>query len=77
MPRLQVGSESYRRVIASDFEVRSTYDGELTRFSMTYGIDGRLSEVPLTVSYQPRWWMQVDLALDMTASLPAIDGFTP
>ena len=26
-------------------------------------IDGRLAEVPLTMSYQPRWWMQVDLAL--------------
>jgi hypothetical protein len=35
---------------------------------MTYGTDGPFAEVPLTASYQPRWWMEVDLALDDTAA---------
>jgi hypothetical protein len=68
MATLQVGSASYNRVIAADFEIKSAYDGELTRFSMTFGTGGPLSEVPLTISYQPRWWMQVDLALDPRGS---------
>ena len=40
---------------------------------MSYAIDGRLAEVPLTISYQPRWWMQVNLALadDVDATLTA------
>jgi hypothetical protein len=31
---------------------------------MTLGTEGALAEVPLAVSYQPRWWMEIDLALD-------------
>jgi hypothetical protein len=74
MARLRVGNTWYTRVIAADFEIKSAYDGELTRFSMSYGTDGQFSEVPLTMSYQPRWWMEVDLALDTTATPPAMDG---
>jgi hypothetical protein len=77
MAKLRVGNVSYSRAIAADFEIRSAYDGELTRFSMTYGIDEPFSEVPLTISYQPRWWIQVDLALDTTAARPATNGLNP
>jgi len=31
---------------------------------MTYGTEGRFAEVPLKVSYQPRWWMQVELTIE-------------
>jgi hypothetical protein len=76
--RLRVGSIAYQRVIAADFEIKNTYTGELTQFSMTYGSEGRLAEVPLTMSYQPRWWMQIDLALDDTTAGPALgDGLNP
>jgi hypothetical protein len=64
MSTVSVGNRSYDHGIAADFEIRSTYDGELTRFSMTYGTEGSFAEVPFTMSYQPRWWLQVDLALD-------------
>ena len=64
MATVPVGNKSYDHAIAADFEIRSTYDGELTRFSMTFGTDGSFAEVPFTMSYQPRWWLQVDLALD-------------
>jgi hypothetical protein len=77
LPKLLVGQTAYRRVIAADFEICSTYDGELTAFSMTYGVEGPVAEVPLTVSYQPRWWLQVDLALDARPVTPLGDGANP
>lgn len=64
IPDLRIGQASYGRAIAADFTVTSTYDGEQTRFSMTYGTEGRFAQVPLTVSYRPRWWMEVNLTVD-------------
>jgi hypothetical protein len=61
---LRIGHVAYGRAIAADFLVTSAYNGEQTRFSMTYGVEGRFAEVPITASYQPRWWMQVELTLD-------------
>jgi hypothetical protein len=61
---LQIGPRSYGRVVAADFVTTSRHDGEQTRFSITYGIDGPLAAVPLRVVYQPRWWMQVELTID-------------
>jgi hypothetical protein len=65
-----VGGASYAHVIRSDFETRSAYDGEVTQFSITYGTEGLLAEIPIAASYQPRWWMQIDLAIDDAASGP-------
>lgn len=69
---VQVGGASYAHVIASDFETRNTHDGEVNQFSITYGTEGPLAEIPLAASYQPRWWMQIQLTLDDTASGPAL-----
>jgi hypothetical protein len=64
IPDLRIAQASYGRAIAADFTVTSTHDGEQTRFSMTYGTEGRFAQVPLTVSYRPRWWMEVNLTVD-------------
>jgi hypothetical protein len=64
VPDLRIASASYGRAIAADFTITSTYDGEESRFSMTYGTEGRFAQVPLTVSYRPRWWMEVNLTVD-------------
>jgi hypothetical protein len=69
---VHVGASSFASAITSDFETRSTYDGEVTRFSMTYGAEGPFAEIPLAASFQPRWWMQIDLALDDTTSGPSL-----
>ena len=75
---VQLGGAAYAQVIRSDFETRSAYDGEVTSFSITYGTEGRLAAIPLAASYQPRWWMQIELTLDDPASGPApADGPTP
>src|SRR5258708_5148209 len=62
-PTAEVKSSRYSRVVSAQFATKNLADGEETRFALSYAIDGRLAEVPLTISYQPRWWMQVNLAL--------------
>jgi len=59
-----VGGKFYHHVVVTDLEIKNTDDGEVSRFSMTVGTEGPLAEVPIGLSYQPRWWMQIDLALD-------------
>ena len=61
---LRIAGAEYGPAIEADFVITSAYDGEQTRFSMTYGTEGRLAEVPLAVTYRPRWWMQVELTID-------------
>jgi hypothetical protein len=75
---VEVGGRTYAHVIRSDFEARSAYDGEVDPFTITYGTDGTLAEIPLAASYQPRWWMQIQLTLDDTTSGPVLaDGPNP
>jgi len=64
IPDLRIARASYGRAIAADFTITSQRDGEQTSFSMTYGTEGRFAQVPLIVSYRPRWWMEVNLTLD-------------
>lgn len=64
IPDLRIARISYGRAIAADYTVTSKRDGEQTSFSMTYGTEGRFAQVPLTVTYRPRWWMEVNLTLD-------------
>jgi len=71
----QSGATAYGPAIAAEFVSTSAYDGERTRFSITYGTAGAFAEVPLRVTYQPRWWMQVELTIDDAAdALAAADG---
>jgi hypothetical protein len=75
IPDLRIARKSYGRAIAADFTITSTHDGERTHFSMTYGTERPFAQVPLTVSFQPRWWMEVNLTLDDAMDAPAlIDG---
>jgi len=74
IPDLQVAQRSYGPAIAADFVITSAHDGEQTKFSMTYGTRGRYAEVPLTVTYQPRWWMQIELTIDQASETAAADA---
>jgi hypothetical protein len=62
-PIAEVNSPRHSRVVSAQFATKNLADGEETRFALSYAVDGRLAEVPLTITYQPRWWMQVSLAL--------------
>jgi len=75
IPNLRIADTSYGPAVAADFLITSAYDGERTRFSMTYGTTGPFAEVPLRVVYQPRWWIQVELTIDDGAAVPRLtDG---
>jgi len=74
LPSVRVGAIDYAHVIASQFEIRNTHDGGRTAFSMTYGTEGRFEETTLTASFQPRWWLQIELALDDTRAGSAAAG---
>jgi hypothetical protein len=73
-PTLEVGTSRYAHVVVGQFATKNLADGEQSRFAVSYAIDGVLAEVPLTVSYQPQWWMQVDLALADGVEPPLIGG---
>jgi hypothetical protein len=62
-PTVEVGSSRYAHVVSAQFAIKNLADGDETRFALSYAIDGTLAEVPLAISYQPRWWMEVNLAL--------------
>jgi hypothetical protein len=51
------------RVVDAEFEIRTGATGARTRFAMATGLDGSLAGVPLTVRWQPRWWLEVGLHL--------------
>ena len=61
---VRIGQKSYGPAVAADFLITSRYDGEETRFELMYGVQGRYAEVPLKASYQPRWWIEINLTLD-------------
>ena len=72
IPNVRIGQTSYGAAAAADFISTSAYDGEQTRFSITYGREGAFAEVPLRVTYQPRWWMQIELTIDDATAAPAV-----
>jgi hypothetical protein len=76
-PTFELGASRYGRVAVADFAMRSLADGEETSFSITYALDGALAEVPLTMSYQPRWWMQITLVLADQDTTPLTAGTQP
>jgi hypothetical protein len=72
-PTFEVNASRYARVVSAQFATKNLADGEETRFALSYAIDGRLAEVPLTISYQPRWWLQVNLALTDDVDSPLME----
>jgi hypothetical protein len=58
------GGRSYEHVVRARFEtgLAGTHDG--SRFELVYGTAGPLAEIPIVISYQPKWWLQVELTLE-------------
>jgi hypothetical protein len=68
---LHVRGRTIERAIASQLEIKNLATGGLTNFSMTYAVDGPFAEVPLTATYRPRWWIEVNLTLVDSIAGPA------
>jgi hypothetical protein len=58
------GNRTYPTLLSADFEVRNTTGGSKEQFSVVYGVDGAIEEVPIYIAYQPRWWFKAELLLD-------------
>lgn len=59
------GGRTYARLLEADFEVRPRSGPSWTEsFTLVLGMDGDLAEVPVFVSYQPKWWFRADMVLD-------------
>lgn len=51
------------RAVEAEFEILTLSTGAHTRFELTTGLDGELAGVPLSVRWQPRWWLEIGLHL--------------
>jgi hypothetical protein len=55
---------TWKDVIRGRFETGEVGNRSGTRFELVYGASGALTGVPIVISYQPKWWLQVDLVLN-------------
>jgi hypothetical protein len=51
-------------LLDADFEVLNRAGGGKEPFSVVYGTDGAIEEVPVYIADQPRWWFKAELLLD-------------
>lgn len=63
LARFERDGKSFTNVIRSRFETGLAGQRAETRFELVYGASGDLAGIPIVISYQPRWWLHVDLVL--------------
>jgi hypothetical protein len=63
LARFEQDGHQFEKVIRSRFETARINSRTGTRFELVYGTTGHLRGIPILVSYQPTWWLQVDLVL--------------
>jgi hypothetical protein len=60
LSRFERDRRIYQDVIRGRFETgRPGHSG--SRFELVYGTSGPFAEIPILISYQPKWWLQVEL----------------
>jgi hypothetical protein len=60
------GDRAYPVLLKADFDVQDRAGGAKEQFSLVFGTDGAIEEVPVYIAYQPRWWFKAELLLDET-----------
>jgi hypothetical protein len=63
LARFERDGRTFEKVIRARFETGRAGTRSGTRFELVYGASGPLTGVPILISYQPKWWLQVDLVL--------------
>jgi hypothetical protein len=63
LARFERDGRTFERVVRGRFETARAGSRSGTRFELVYGASGHLTGIPILVSYQPKWWLQVDLVL--------------
>ena len=64
LARFERDGRSWQNVIRGRFETGEAGNRSGTRFELVYGASGALAGIPILISYQPKWWLQVDLVLN-------------
>ena len=63
LARYERDGRTFEQVIRARFETGEAGTRSGTRFELVYGASGALTGIPILISYQPKWWLQVDLVL--------------
>ena len=64
LPRERIDGRDYTRLLRHEFETLNHVARSRERFVLTCAVDGPLAEVPVQISYQPKWWFRAELVLD-------------
>jgi len=64
LARFERDGRTWQNVVRGRFETGEAGNRSGTRFELVYGASGALAGVPILISYQPKWWLQVDLVLN-------------
>jgi len=64
LSRFDRDGRTWHDVVRGRFETGEAGNRSGTRFELIYGASGALSGIPIVISYQPKWWLQVDLVLN-------------
>jgi hypothetical protein len=64
LARFERDGRTWQNVIRGRFETAEAGNHSGTRFELVYGASGALTGIPILISYQPKWWLQVDLVLN-------------
>jgi hypothetical protein len=64
LARFERDGRTWQNVIRGRFETGEAETRSGTRFELVYGASGALTGIPIVISYQPKWWLQVDLVLN-------------
>lgn len=64
LARFERDGRQWQNVIRGRFETAEAGSRSGTRFELVYGASGALAGIPIVISYQPKWWLQVDLVLN-------------
>lgn len=54
--------------LKSHFETRNYSNGQLSHFSITYGIQDPINGIPARIVCRPRWWFEAEMLLDGDAA---------
>jgi hypothetical protein len=64
LARFDRDGRTWQNAIRGRFETAEAGARSGTRFELVYGASGGLAGIPIVISYQPKWWLQVDLVLN-------------
>ncbi len=65
---LTVNGREFRGLLESAFVARNLSTGQLSKFSITYGIQGPIEGIPVRIVYRPHWWFEAEMLLDGAAA---------